>query len=76
MYMAVPKMRLHVSSPCDRGKHTYFDNDGAIYLLHKVCLIMCTLEFMSSGRGDDVLLQCLLSHVTMEKEGASVGPDC
>lgn len=46
----------HVSSPCDRGKHTYFDKNGAIYLLHKVCLIVCTLEFMSSGHGDDVLL--------------------
>lgn len=45
----------HVSSPCDRGKHTYFDKNAAIYWLHKVCLIVCTLELMSSSRGDDVL---------------------
>lgn len=67
---------MHVSNPCDRGKHTYFDKNDAIYLLHKMCLTVCTLEFVSSGHGDDVLLQCLLSHVTMEKESASVGPDC
>lgn len=36
----------HVSSPCDRGKHTYVDKNGVIYWLHKVCLIVCTLDVL------------------------------
>lgn len=37
---------------------------------------ICTPELISSSHGDNVLLECLLSHVTIEIEDASAGPDC
>lgn len=60
MCMAIPQMRHTFTSSMlavlVTGKHTYVYKNGAIYWLHKVCLIVCTLELMLSGHGDDVLL--------------------